>query len=112
MVPKNQKHILQNARSYSGTLVSSDHRLVVTKMSIKLYQVHKGNTQKNNMKKIDSYQLGKNSDKRNEYHRLIENYLNNIEIDQTAGERWYNVKEVIFRSHYRHPKHCRSTKGT
>ena len=47
------------------------------------------------MKKIDSYQLGKNGDKRNEYHRLIENYLNNIEIDQTAGERWDNVKEVI-----------------
>ena len=25
MVPQNRKHILQNARSYSGTLVSSDH---------------------------------------------------------------------------------------
>ena len=28
----NKKHILQNARSYAGTQVNSDHRLVITKL--------------------------------------------------------------------------------
>ena len=38
IIPKNRKHILKDARSYKGTLVTSDHRLVVSRMRIELYR--------------------------------------------------------------------------
>ena len=37
----NKKHILQNARSYAGTQVNSDHRLVITKLKTANYNLFK-----------------------------------------------------------------------
>ena len=41
-----QKNILMNARSYSGTQVNSDHRLVVARMRTEPYHLHKIRKQK------------------------------------------------------------------
>ena len=41
-----QKNILMNARSYPGTQVNSDHRLVVTRMRTEPYHLHKIRKQK------------------------------------------------------------------
>ena len=38
---KQQKHILNDARSYKGTSVSSDHRLLVSRINIEFYKIYK-----------------------------------------------------------------------
>ena len=41
MIPSNRRHLLSQSRSYKGTLVDSDHRLVICRLSIELYKFYK-----------------------------------------------------------------------
>ena len=52
LIDDKYKHILRNSRSYQGTLVESDHRMLVTRMKIQWYIVYKkrNNKQNNNEK--------------------------------------------------------------
>ena len=56
LCPKLFKHLLENARSYSGTLLTSDHKLGKTNIKIELHTVwEKGQnkaTLKLNIKKV------------------------------------------------------------
>ena len=113
ILPQNRKHILRDARSYKGTLVSSDHRLVVSRMDIELYKIHKPKTNliKNN-KKINSSQLSRNIDQRKQYQQNLSNHLDDIDENQTAGERWNQLKDKIIESAEKSVGFCERNKQT
>ena len=88
--PMDRKHILKNARSYSGTLVDSDHRIVITELEIdfvKMYKPHKNSIGR----QFNSYQLNSNDDKRNEYYESLQTKLQSTDEEVT----WDNIKEKI-----------------
>ncbi|XP_057294528.1 uncharacterized protein LOC130623039 [Hydractinia symbiolongicarpus] len=76
IVLQKQKHILQDARSFSGTMTSSDHRLVLSKIKVKPFQVFKKTrTVKDNIKKVDITHLTNNENMRKAYQQNLETSL-------------------------------------
>jgi len=60
MIEQQYKHIIQNARTYQGTLTTSDHRFLITTLQLNWHIMHiKKNRASNNNKrlKIDTQKL-------------------------------------------------------
>ena len=89
----NKRNILENARSYKGTEISSDHRIVVCKMSIDKYKIFTNNN-KIKMKYFNSSLLAKSDDQRLQYQSVLDNKLNNIE--ETCN--WQQISKYIIES--------------
>ena len=88
LCPIDRKHILQNARSYNGTLVDSDHRIVITEFElafVKMYKPHKNESKKH----LNSYQLNLDNQKRIEYHDKLEKRLQETE---NCAMNWNDIK--------------------
>ena len=85
-----QKHILIDSRSYNGTLVSSDHRLLVSRMNLEFFKIYKP-ANKPNTKQYNCSLLTSDIDKREEYQNNLTDKLEHIgeEID------WDIVKNCI-----------------
>ena len=111
MMQQNRKHILRDARSYKGTQVASDHRVVVSRMDIELYRVYKRKINKSDSKKINSNQL-RNDEKRTVYHQEISNNLKNVSLNQKVGQKWNQIKDVIIKSAEKSVGLCERNKKT
>ena len=98
LIPQNRKQILRNARSYKGTLVCSDHRLVVSKMCIDLYHVHAKVNKAEKPKMVNSNLIGRCEQTQRKYQEKLNEYLNNADENQKAGERWNFIKEKIMKA--------------
>ena len=86
---KDIKSTLINARSFSGSETTSDHRLVICKMSINRYKLFK-NKPKANRKQIDSAELARNKQKQQIYKVALENKLS-----QTETTNWKQIEQAI-----------------
>ena len=89
---KDIKSTLINARSFSGSEITSEHRLVICKMSINRYKLFK-NKPKANTKQIDSAELTRNKQKQQIYKITLENKLN-----QTQTTNWKQIEQAIIKT--------------
>ena len=86
------KHLLQDSRSYQGTLTNSDHRLLITKLTIEWFEVYKKPKKKQRPCEIYNTQLlTHDNNKREEYKRIIEEKLKK---DDTQNS-WSDIKDII-----------------
>ena len=100
LVKRTQKHILTDARSYSGTVTFSDHRLTVARFNCKWFLVHKNRHSNrqftprlNNSKLANDKRLQKQyADKIQE---LIVNQTGGVTEQQNSKEQWKNLQTVI-----------------
>ena len=75
-IDKKQKHILQDARSFQGTLTDSIHRLLVSRMKIEWYEIYKKVNKKQKKKeKYNTQILVHNKEKREEYKQSVDKKL-------------------------------------
>ena len=88
---------LINARSYAGTSVNSDHRLVVTNMSIAPYQLFKNRVQQNRQQPINSSKL-LDPVIRERYQLKLNECLSNLAEAENVQQRWDNVIELVKKS--------------
>ena len=70
---------LINARSYKGTETSSDHRVVICRMSIEKYKIFKNNTNQQVTKHFDINELAKSEEKQIIYQYTLDQKLQQIE---------------------------------
>ena len=68
------KHTLINARSFSGTETSSDHRLVICKLQVEKYLIFK-NTNKTHSKSYNTFQFIKSEETKNAYQKQLHENL-------------------------------------
>lgn len=83
------KHTLINARSFKGTETSSDHRIVVCKISVKKYNIYRNN-KNNHTKKFNIHELAKSQEMQTSYQQNLEAKLSNVEISV-----WKNIETSI-----------------
>ena len=88
---RKSKNCLDNARSYAGTLTSSDHRLVVTRFNIEKYKLWK--TTNNNRKTIiNNSALTTEPDIRKKYQQNLHQKLEQLNEENTS---WTNIKSAV-----------------
>ena len=78
-IPYKYKHILENSRTYHGTITASDHKLLVTKMKTKWLQIYKNaNKQKNpKNRKFNTWLLINDKKTQAQYRNKIHDRINN-----------------------------------
>ena len=98
--PQRFKSLFTDSRSYSGTLLTSDHRVVIGKLDIKLYKIKRCNKQTipdkfniNMLKKINKF----NKKKSNQYKKTLDTKLGPLleDTDMNAKDKWRKTREVI-----------------
>ena len=85
------KCCLVNARSYAGTVTSSDHRLVVTRFNIEKYKLWKPPTN-NNSTTINSASLSTGQEKRKTYQQNLNQKLENLSEENIS---WNDIKDAV-----------------
>ena len=88
IIPRNKKHLLTDARSYSGTNVDSDHRIVVCRANIELYKFYK-KVQKVKEARYNTRRLVNDLDTRENYKSVLREKLLDKEV------RWDVIKDVV-----------------
>ena len=88
------KNILIDSRSYSGTLTSSDHKLVVCKMKVEPYKMHKPQI-RNHKKPFNTTDLVSSTEVRERYCEKLTEELKDIESPtwDIIAEKITNVAE-------------------
>ena len=101
----NSKQILTNARSHSGTLTDSDHRLVKCTTNIAPYQRYKRSNNKNKPKLFDCSKLVRDAQVRAEYQREIQQHMSQSSTQTSSTPTtnpnesdWEQLKECIIKS--------------
>ena len=85
LIDDKYKHILRNSRSYQGTLVESDHRMLVTRMKIQWYIVYKKrNNKQDNNEKYNTHLLVNSIKERQEYANRIKELIQQAPKGQKA----------------------------
>ena len=92
MVPQHLKSNLVEARSYSNLATSSDHRLVVCKIKVAQYLMHKPKTKVNN-KKYNIQNLVHNREIQKEYSNTVHNKINEI-----PDPSWNDITKILHES--------------
>ena len=90
------KSCLVNARSYAGTVASSDHRLVVTRFNIEKYKLWKPPTH-NNSTTINSAVLATDQEKRKTYQQNLNQKLENLSEENIS---WNDIKDAVIEASY------------
>ena len=103
LCPRQQKHTLVDARSYAGTHVNSDHRLLVCRVRIKPYILFK-QFKKFQQKTFNCYPLVNDQNALVKYQTTLKDNLHNqnmkLAITETAEEvLGYNTKHGKNRNH-------------
>ena len=84
---ENQKHLLCNSRSFSNTLTSTDHCIVVTKMNIQMHCLYKKENKRRD-KPFNSQLLTMNENIRNQYKTELK-----LKIEQQI--EWNDIENSI-----------------
>ena len=88
------KPFLQNARSYGGTLTTSDHKLVICKLSIIWDKIWKKPATRK--PKFAVNKIHNNQEEKEKYQRALDvNLSANTSNDQTLQEHWNAIKKSI-----------------
>ena len=96
---QNRKQILTDARSYSGTMTTSDHIPVVCKTNIEPYNVYRP-PKKESIKHFNIHNLVNDADIKTNYQNELNNQINSLENEnyekpQTAIDYWNKIKNAI-----------------
>ena len=93
LIKQNQKRILTDSRSYSGTETYSDHRLVVTRLDAKWFKIYKTMPKLHqSTKRFNTAQLTTSIETKQQYQNLLrEKLLNAPETDN----KWERLKNII-----------------
>ena len=87
--------MFQDARSYAGTKVNSDHKLVIGRMKIVGHQLIRKKTLKQPAK-INVHKLSRDMEIREKYKSNLMNSLNKEEdTNKTPQERWNEIQAII-----------------
>jgi hypothetical protein len=96
IMDQNNKQVLTDARSYSGTETFSDHRLVVARMEViwpKIYQKRRNTAPQ---KRFDTGKLVANAENQNEYKDQIQRDIATEQYAESLkGNKWENIKNII-----------------
>ena len=92
----------QDSRSYAGTKVSSDHRLVVGRMRIKWQHIMRRRSH-NQEPKINGHKLRRDNETREKYRTILTESLNNNNNNNDSEdriilppqERWNKIRSTI-----------------
>ena len=85
---QNQKQTLIDARSFSNTLVDSDHRIVVTKLDIQMSKIFPNNN-KEKISKPFNTNMFQDNDIKNEYkHKLKTEIVQVQKSNDSCNEKW------------------------
>ena len=77
---QDMKRNLRNSRSYAGTRVHSDHRIVIAKYDIRKFRVYLAkNQRKNQARRFDCSKLANDDSVRKENQKVLDNKLDGIE---------------------------------
>ena len=89
---------LRNSRSYSGTEITPDHRIVITRMEIHWPKLYKQQTNKEgNEKKIDIQKLVNSKEIQEKYKDIIRNKLDQHQgKEYSNNQKWENLKDIIY----------------
>ena len=92
MIEQHHKHALTNARTYQGTLVFSDHRLLVTTINVNWHVIHKhkNKTNRNKTVKIDTQKLIHNEEIQTEYKTKLRDNIN-----ASNNKQWSSISNII-----------------
>ncbi|GFR69344.1 endonuclease-reverse transcriptase [Elysia marginata] len=87
------KHLINNAQSYGGTIVSSDHKLVKTTIDISKHSQWKAKekTQCATKARLNIAQLGQNKNVTHNYTEL----LSQVDEEQKVNTQWKLIKQCI-----------------
>ena len=91
---QDRKHILTDARSYSGTKADSDHRLVVARMKVDWYIIYRKKTTNEHKPKIN-VQAMRDPAIRLEYTNAVKDKILGMD---TSERSWQNIKTSIIES--------------
>eukprot|EP00794_Sanderia_malayensis_P021165 gene21165-23243_t len=94
--PENRKHTLIDARSYSGTKVNSDHRMVICRLRIEPFKLFR-KTKSRNKTPFNCTALIKDENVRIKYKNEIEK-----ELQECKSNDWRTIKEIIKNSGQNH----------
>ena len=95
--PQTHKRLLTDSRSYSGTLLHSDHRLLVAKLDLRqLFNVW-GCIEKARIPKHVRYNtdLLVNDPYREMFRAAVSDSISEVNTNTTASERWTSVEHVL-----------------
>ena len=95
--PQSHKRLLSDSRSYSGTLLHSDHRLLVAKLDLRqLFNVW-GCIEKARMPKHVRYNtdLLVNDPHRTMFRAAVSDSISEVNTNTTASERWTSVEHAL-----------------
>ena len=95
---QNHKHILTDARSYSGTETHSDHRLVVTRIEVNWAKMYLKKPTVQEEKRIDTEKLINDADTQMQYQAHIANSIDAIGNSQPEQNRWDTMKKIIYQA--------------
>ena len=89
------KHLATNARSYGGTIVTTDHKLVITTFELEWFKVwRKRKTQ--STPKINASNIVNRQECRLRYQQRLDTQLLKIEREScTPNKTWKCVKEAV-----------------
>ena len=94
-VPERQVNLLTNARSYSGTAVESDHRIVVaTTLILPAYKLYTSKRQLR-QEKYEVWRLASDEIHRDNYRSNTSNKIENITSNKTAFEKWVEIRNGL-----------------
>ena len=92
---KKDMQLFQQARSYAGTTVTTDHRLVKSKISLEWWKMKREKT--NRSPNIDTKRLVENKETRENYQKEVKSRIDKELTDETksAQEKWENLQNII-----------------
>ena len=95
MCKRKDRPLFQDARSYAGTAVSSDHRLVKAKMTTQWWKMKKEKNEKNI--RIDTQRLIGETEIRESYKTKLQERMESEPFDneKTPQENWENIKKAV-----------------
>ena len=92
------KHLLTDARSYSGTETHSDHRLVVTRIEVNWSKMYLKKPTVQKEKIIDTEKLINDTDTQMQYQTHITESIDAIGNSQPEQHRWDTMKKIIHKA--------------
>ena len=92
---RKDRPLFQDARSYAGTAVSSDHRLVKAKLTTQWWRMKREKHEKNI--RIDTYRLIEETEIREAYKINLQKRMETEPLDKkkTPQENWENIKKAV-----------------
>ena len=89
------KHLSTNARSYGGTIVTTDHKLVITTFELEWFKVW-GKRTTQSTPKINASNIVNRQECRLRYQQRLDTQLLKIEREScTPNKTWKCVKEAV-----------------